>query len=72
MASTSTTVGGPSKIVTWVLRTVVVGYLFFLVAWPSGYVVKHTFATPRVSLPIRSDTPERPPAWVRRTVGAAS
>ena len=44
MASTSTTVGGPSKIVTWVLRTVVVGYLFFLVAWPSGYVVKHTFA----------------------------
>ena len=46
MASTSssTTVGGSSKVVTWVLRTVVVGYLFFLVAWPSGYVVKHTFA----------------------------
>ena len=30
--------------VKWVLRLLVVGYLFFLVAWPTSLVVKHTFA----------------------------
>jgi len=29
---------------TWTLRLVVVGYLFFLVAWPVALVAKHTFA----------------------------
>jgi len=30
--------------VKWVLRLLVVGYLLMLVAWPTAYVVKHTFA----------------------------
>ncbi|KQW47164.1 sulfate ABC transporter [Nocardioides sp. Root1257] len=28
----------------WVLRFLVIGYLLMLVAWPTAYVVKHTFA----------------------------
>lgn len=30
--------------VTWLLRIVAVGYVFLLVAWPVGLLVKHTFA----------------------------
>ena len=44
MASTSSAVGNRSPVVTWVLRILVVGYLLMLVAWPTAYVVKHTFA----------------------------
>lgn len=44
MASASTAVSTRSPVVTWVLRLLVVGYLFMLVAWPTAFVVKHTFA----------------------------
>lgn len=44
MASTSTAVGTGSPVVKWVLRLLVVGYLFMLIVWPTAYVVKHTFA----------------------------
>ncbi|WP_343906867.1 sulfate ABC transporter permease [Nocardioides aquiterrae] len=45
MASTSSTaVGTGSPVVKWALRLVVVGYLLMLVAWPTAYVVRHTFA----------------------------
>jgi sulfate transport system permease protein len=44
MASTSSAVGSGSPAVKWLLRFLVVGYLFLLVAWPTAYVVKHTFA----------------------------
>ncbi|GAW48894.1 MULTISPECIES: sulfate ABC transporter permease [unclassified Nocardioides] len=45
MASpSSTAVANRSQVVTWVLRVLVVGYLLMLVAWPTAYVVKHTFA----------------------------
>jgi sulfate transport system permease protein len=44
VASTSTAVGTGSPVVKWVLRLLVVGYLFMLVVWPTAYVVKHTFA----------------------------
>ena len=33
-----------SQVVKWVLRLLVIGYLVMLVAWPTAYVVKHTFA----------------------------
>jgi sulfate/thiosulfate transport system permease protein len=33
----------PNPALKWALRAVVVGYLFFLVAWPSTLVVQHTF-----------------------------
>jgi sulfate transport system permease protein len=33
----------PSPVIRWVLRIVVVTYLFLLVAWPSSLVVRHTF-----------------------------
>ena len=44
MASRSSAVGAGSPVVTWALRLLVVGYLLMLVAWPTAYVVKHTFA----------------------------
>jgi sulfate/thiosulfate transport system permease protein len=44
VASTSTAVGNGSPVVKWVLRLLVVGYLLMLVAWPTAYVVKNTFA----------------------------
>jgi sulfate transport system permease protein len=44
VASTSTAVGTGSPVVKWLLRLLVVGYLFMLVVWPTAYVVKHTFA----------------------------
>jgi sulfate/thiosulfate transport system permease protein len=44
VASRSTAVGTSSPVVKWVLRLLVVGYLLMLVAWPTAYVVKHTFA----------------------------
>jgi sulfate transport system permease protein len=40
----STAVANQSQVVKWVLRLLVVGYLLMLVAWPTAYVVKHTFA----------------------------
>jgi len=43
VASTSTVVGAGSPILKWLLRILVVGYLFFLVAWPSAYVIRRTF-----------------------------
>lgn len=36
--------GNGSPVVTWLLRLLVVGYLFMLVVWPTAYVAKHTFA----------------------------
>jgi len=44
VASRSSAVGNGSPAVKWVLRLLVVGYLVMLVAWPTAYVVKHTFA----------------------------
>lgn len=44
MSSTSSAVGNGSPVVKWVLRLLVVGYLFMLVVWPTAYVVKYTFA----------------------------
>ncbi|MFC4783073.1 sulfate ABC transporter permease [Nocardioides sp. MAHUQ-72] len=44
MASTSAAVGNGSPVVRWVLRLLVVGYLVMLVAWPTAFVVQHTFA----------------------------
>jgi len=43
VASTSSAVGNGSPAVKWLLRVVVIGYLFLLVAWPTAYVVRHTF-----------------------------
>ena len=44
MASTqSTVVGSGNPVLKWVLRVVVVGYLFFLVAWPSSLIVSRAF-----------------------------
>jgi sulfate transport system permease protein len=40
----STAVANQSQVVKWVLRLLVVGYLLMLVAWPTAYVVEHTFA----------------------------
>jgi sulfate transport system permease protein len=40
----STAVANSSSVVKWVLRLLVVGYLLMLVAWPTAYVVRHTFA----------------------------
>jgi sulfate/thiosulfate transport system permease protein len=37
-------VANQSQVVKWVLRLVVIAYLFMLVVWPTAYVVKHTFA----------------------------
>jgi sulfate transport system permease protein len=36
-------VGAGSPVLKWALRLLVVGYLFLLVAWPSGYIVRRTF-----------------------------
>lgn len=36
--------------VKWALRLVAVGYVFFLVAWPVGLVVRHTFESGLVNL----------------------
>jgi sulfate/thiosulfate transport system permease protein len=44
VASTqSTVVGSGNPVLKWVLRLVVVGYLFFLVAWPTGLIARRTF-----------------------------
>ena len=43
MSSTSSAVGNRSRGLTWVLRVLVVGYLFMLVIWPTGLIVKQTF-----------------------------
>jgi sulfate transport system permease protein len=44
VTSASSAVANKSPVVKWVLRLLVVGYLFMLVVWPTAYVVKHTFA----------------------------
>ena len=44
MASVSRAVGNRSMALTWLLRFVVVGYLFMLVAWPAGLVAQNTFS----------------------------
>ncbi len=44
MASTSSAVGTGSPVVKWVLRLVVVGYLFMLLVWPTAYIARNTFA----------------------------
>jgi sulfate/thiosulfate transport system permease protein len=44
VANVSTAVTSNNGIVKWVLRLVVVAYLFFLVAWPTSLVAKETFA----------------------------
>jgi len=42
-SSQSTVVGVGSPALKWVLRLLVVGYLFFLVGWPSALIVRRTF-----------------------------
>ena len=42
-SSHSTVVGGGNPVVRWVLRLFVVGYLFFLVGWPTALIVRRTF-----------------------------
>jgi sulfate transport system permease protein len=37
-------VGKQSRAVTWILRVVVVGYLFMLVAWPTSLIVQNAFS----------------------------
>ncbi|MCW2765986.1 MAG: sulfate transporter permease [Nocardioides sp.] len=44
MASSSSAVNAQSTPLRWGLRILVVTYLFFLVAWPTGLVAKQTFA----------------------------
>jgi sulfate/thiosulfate transport system permease protein len=44
VASHSTQVANRSALLTWVLRIVVVGYLFMLVIWPTALVFKQAFA----------------------------
>lgn len=44
MASASAAVGNRSVVTTWFLRALVVGYLFLLVAWPTGLIAQNTFA----------------------------
>jgi sulfate/thiosulfate transport system permease protein len=44
VSNTSTAVGNRSPVLTWVLRLLVVGYLFMLVIWPTGLVFKRAFA----------------------------
>jgi sulfate transport system permease protein len=44
VSSTSTQVGTRNPVLTWVLRLLVVGYLFMLVIWPTGLVFKRAFA----------------------------
>jgi sulfate/thiosulfate transport system permease protein len=44
VSSHSTQVGTRNPVLTWVLRLVVVGYLFMLVIWPTGLVFKRAFA----------------------------
>ncbi|GAA4700640.1 sulfate ABC transporter permease [Nocardioides conyzicola] len=44
MSSSSNAVANKSTVVKWVLRLLVIVYLVMLVAWPTAYVVKHTFA----------------------------
>lgn len=43
MASASTAVGNRSRTTVWLLRVLVIGYLFMLVAWPTGLIAQNTF-----------------------------
>lgn len=40
----SAAVSPRGRALSWLLRSIVLGYLFMLVVWPSWYVVKNTFA----------------------------
>jgi len=44
VSSHSTAVGRRSPVLAWVLRVLVVGYLFMLVIWPTSLVFKRAFA----------------------------
>jgi sulfate transport system permease protein len=44
VSSASRQAGQRNTVLTWVLRLVVVGYLFMLVIWPTGLVFKRAFA----------------------------
>jgi sulfate transport system permease protein len=58
VASQSTQVGGRSPLLTWVLRIVVIGYLFMLVVWPTGLVVKQTFGDGMTGLRVALQDPD--------------
>ena len=42
-SSQSTMVGTGNPVLKWVLRLLVVGYLFLLVAWPTSLIVRRAF-----------------------------
>jgi sulfate transport system permease protein len=44
VSSRSTQVGNRNVLLTWALRIVVVAYLFMLIVWPTGLMVKRAFA----------------------------
>jgi sulfate transport system permease protein len=44
VSSRSSQVGHRNPVLTWLLRLVVVGYLFMLIIWPTGLMVKRAFA----------------------------
>ncbi len=58
MASRSTQVGNRNPVVTWVLRLVVVGYLFMLVIWPTALVFKRAFAGGMEGLKVALQDPD--------------
>ena len=59
MASTSNAVRAQGRpYLKWALRLLVVGYLFFLVAWPTSLVIQRTFADGFSSLATALSEPE--------------
>ena len=58
MASRTTQVGNRNPVVTWVLRLVVVGYLFMLVIWPTALVFKRAFAGGMEGLKVALQDPD--------------
>jgi sulfate transport system permease protein len=58
VASQSSRAAGRSPVLTWVLRIVVVGYLFMLVAWPTALVVKQTFGDGMEGLKVALQDPD--------------
>jgi sulfate transport system permease protein len=55
---TSVPVGGRSALLTWLLRIIAVGYLFMLVAWPTGLVAKNTFGNGFTGLKVALQDPD--------------
>jgi sulfate transport system permease protein len=51
-------VGGRSALLTWLLRVIAVGYLFMLVAWPTGLVAKNTFGNGFTGLKVALQDPD--------------